>query len=97
MATGATADGGCLVMELSVPFTPTQATPNPYVVGSQEVDVAGNTGWLGTTNYSQGSDSIQLTVALPQANGQMRDLVVGSSGLSKSELVTVVTQGLATS
>lgn len=100
MATGATADGGCLVMELSVPFTPTQSTPNPYVVGSQEVDVAGDTGWLETTNYKMDSEpveSIQLTVALPQANGQMRDLVVGSSGLSKSELVTVVTQGLATS
>jgi hypothetical protein len=97
MAAGAGSDGGCLAMELSVPFTPTQSTPNPYVVGSQEVDVAGDTGWLETTNYSQGSDSIQLTVALPQVNGQMRDLVVGSSGLSKNQLVTVVTQGLSTS
>lgn len=95
MAAGATADGGCLVMELSVPFTPTQSIPNPYATGSQEVDVAGDMGWITVANYDKGK--VQLTVALPQANGQMRDLVVGSSGLTKSELVTVVTQGLATS
>lgn len=82
-------------MELSVPFTPTQSIPNPYATGSQEVDVAGDMGWITVANYDKGK--VQLTVALPQANGQMRDLVVGSSGLTKSELVTVVTQGLATS
>jgi hypothetical protein len=95
MAAGASADGGCLAMELSVPFTPTQSTPNPYATGSQEVDVAGDMGWLTVANYDKGM--VQLTVALPQANGEMRDLVVGSSGLSKNQLVTVVTQGLSTS
>jgi hypothetical protein len=95
MAAGAGADGGCLAMALSIPFTPTQSTPNPYVTGSQEVDVAGDTGWLTVANYDKGM--VQLTVAVPQADGQMRDLVVGSSGLSKNQLVTVVTQGLSTS
>jgi hypothetical protein len=95
MAAGAGSDGGCLAMELSVPFAPTQSTPNPYVTGSQEVDVAGDTGWLTVANYDKGM--VQLTVAVPQADGQMRDLVVGSSGLSKNQLVTVVTQGLSTS
>jgi hypothetical protein len=95
MASGATADGGCLAMELSIPFTSSRSTANPYATGSQEVDVAGDTGWLTVANYDKGM--VQLTVAVPQANGQMRDLVVGSSGLSKSELVTVVSQGLSTS
>lgn len=95
MAAGAGSDGGCLAMELSVPFTPTQSTPNPYATGSQEVDVAGDTGWLTVANYDKGT--VQLTVAVPQPNGQMRDLVVGSSGLSKNQLVTVVSQGLSSS
>ena len=95
MAAGAGSDGGCLAMELSVPFTPTQSTPNPYATGSQEVDVAGDSGWLTVANYDKGT--VQLTVAVPQPNGQMRDLVVGSSGLSKNQLVTVVTQGLSSS
>lgn len=93
MAAGASSDGGCLAMELSVPFAPTQSTPNPYATGSQEVDIAGDMGWLTVANYDKGM--VQLTVELPQANGQTRDLVVGSSGLSESKLVTVVTQGLA--
>ena len=94
MAAAAGSDGGCVLMALTIPFTPTQTTSNPYVVG-QKVDVDGYVGWLSTTNAPHGL--VQLTVQLPMVNGELQDLGIGARGLSAATLLTVVSQGLARS
>lgn len=93
MAAAASTDRGCLLMALTVPFTSTQATANPYVASGQKVDVDGYTGWLTTTNATHGV--VQLTVELPEGSGNFQDLGIGARGLSAATLLTVVSQGLA--
>lgn len=101
LAAAATESGGCVQMALTNPFTPAAATQNSYLpfTGSsssvRQVDVDGYVGWLTTGSTSWGKPAPQLTVVLPQGNGQMRDLAVGSSGLRASELLTIVSQGLS--
>jgi len=94
-----TANGGCVVIALSDPFTPTAASPNPYVIatGAQTVVVGRFHGWLSTGTGYGGVPLIQLTVEVPQGHGQMKDLAVGEQGVAISTLISVVTRGLSTS
>lgn len=101
IASAANANGGCVEMALTRPFTPTAATENPYLgltastSSARQVDVAGYVGWLTTVGTNEGQPALQLTVELQQGNGQMRDLGVGASGFSASELLTIVSHGLS--
>ena len=100
IASAASADGGCVEMALTKPFTPTAETGNPsYPLTTssraRRVDVAGYHGWLTTAQTNEGQPTSQLTVELPQADGQMRDLGVGASGLSANALLTIVSHGLS--
>ncbi len=97
----ANASGGCVYLSLTAPFTPTSATPNPYVTftastpGVREVDVDGDAGWLRAGTPGTPGAVYLLTVQVPEKNGQTRDLVIGSSGLSSTELLTIVSHGLS--
>lgn len=96
----ASAMGGCVRMAVTVAFTPTTATRNPYLPygltsNVRQVDVNGYVGWIGTAGTSFGQPTLQLTVELPQANGQMRDLAFASSYLSADQLLTIVSQGIS--
>ncbi|MHB1554428.1 MAG: hypothetical protein ACYCSX_09285 [Acidimicrobiales bacterium] len=100
IASAAGADGGCVLMALTDPFTPASETGNPsYTLtaspSARRVDVAGHVGWLTAARKDGGQADLQLTVELPQAAGQMRDLGVGASGLSANELLAIVSKGLS--
>ncbi len=100
IASAASANGGCVRMALTGLFTPTVVTGDPsYLLtessSSRRVDVAGHIGWLTTRQTNDGQPVLQLTVELPQADGRMRDLGVGSSGLNANELLAIVSQGLS--
>lgn len=97
MAAAAATNGGCLLMALTVPFTPTQSTANPYLASSgQKIDVDGYAAWL-TSSANASNGSVQLTVQLPAGNGKFEDLGIGARGLSAETLLTVVSRGLASS
>lgn len=101
IASAASADGGCVEMALTIPFTPTTTTENPYLgftvnkPSVRKVDVNGDVGWLTPAATNEGVSTPQLIVELPQGNGQMRDLGVSSAGLSANKLLTIVSQGLS--
>lgn len=99
MAAAAATDGGCLLMALTVPFTPTQSTANPYLASSgQAINVNGYEAWLtASTGTSDGMGLVQLTVRLPAGNGKFEDLGIGARGLSAQSLLTIVSQGLGKS
>jgi hypothetical protein len=100
IAAAANASGGCVYLALTAPFTPTTATPNPYLPfttstsGVRQVDVGGNVAWL-RGGAEPTRPAYLLTVELPQANGQMEDLAVGSIGLSTGQLLTLISRGLS--
>jgi hypothetical protein len=97
----ASARGGSVQMAITVPFTPTITTPNPYLPYTaptpsvRRVDVNGLVGWLGKAGTTSGKPVTQLTIELPQANGRMRDLGVSSTDLSADELLAIVSEGLS--
>ena len=96
MAAAAATNGGCLLMALSVPFSPTQSTANPYLATSgQKITVDGHAAWLTSVNASKGS--VQLTVQLPAGKGTFQDLGIGARGLSAQTLLSIVSKGLANS
>jgi hypothetical protein len=102
LATAVNSTGGCVVFAVTGSFTPTSATPNPYLPftvstpGVRQVDVDGDVAWLQTNpSPSETRPAYSLTVELPQANGQIQDLAVVSIGVSASELLTVISQGLS--
>lgn len=100
----ATAAGGCLSMVLAAPYTPTASQPDPEAITSQaEPERVGpynayiRTGSLyylpQTGQY--GPVETSLYVEIPLANGEMQDLVVGAEGLSQSQLLALVANGLS--
>jgi hypothetical protein len=90
-----TSDGGCVTMALSVPYTPTSASLDPFeVIGSSSVRVGSDQGWLDDASNGPSSPQVNLGVRISIGGGQFRDLVVGSKGLSASTLVEIVARGL---
>jgi hypothetical protein len=102
VATQAHAEGGCIVMALAPPYTPTAADPDPEtagLVGAQAVQVGHYEGRAGTsTLYAKPSDARStlewLYVEIPLADGQHQDLVVSGYRLSRSALISLVANGL---
>lgn len=103
VATEANAEGGCIVMALAPPYTPTAADPDPEAGTSpdaQAVQVGPYNGVEGTSTLvskATGADSslAWLDVEIPLSSGPYQDLVVSSYGLSETALVSLVANGLS--
>jgi hypothetical protein len=74
---------------LTPAFSPGQADPN-VPRGATEITVGHGRAWL--VPYVQGGAA--LVVTGDAAGGQVRDLVIGASGLSRAALVSLVSDGL---
>ena len=99
------AAGGCIFMVLAPPYTPTASQPDPeaFFRDSQHVQVGPYVAfiWTGSLTYSRapgdGPVETMLFVEIPLSGGQQQDLVVGEEGLSQSQLITLVANGLSVS
>jgi hypothetical protein len=98
----ANADGGCIAMVLAPLYTPTATNPDPEA-GAAEFDLPVKVGqyqgravaWYSYANPSGvRTEEQSLYVEIPVAGGEMRDLVVSAIGLSQSQLISVVANGL---
>lgn len=103
-------NGGCLFMMLSPAYTPTTTASQYGDVGSHgyvasqtpTVHIGPYTGWLTTQSAGRGAGLVpggngphlQLTILLPQAGGLVRDLDIGSAGIDRSALLSIVAGGL---
>jgi hypothetical protein len=85
----AAAPGVCVLMFLTPSFSPGQADPN-VPRGATEITVGPGRAWL--VPRAQGGAAV--VVAGDAAGGQVRDLVIGASGLSRAALVSLVSDGL---
>lgn len=103
-AAAATAAGGCLVMVLAPPYTPTAAQPDPEaaVSGKQPAQVGPYHAYIRTGSLyydpwtkTYGPVETVLYVEVPLPNGQVQDLVVGEQGLSQPQLIALVAKGLS--
>jgi hypothetical protein len=88
-AQAATAPGVCVLMFLTPSFGPRQADPN-VPRGAAQVTVGHGRAWL----VPRAHGGVTLVVAEGMAGGQVRDLVIGASGLSRAALVSLVSAGL---
>jgi hypothetical protein len=109
MRAAASSAGGCIVLALAPPYTPTASVPDPeapYAV--HPVQVGRYRGLISHVSAEvfpePGKPSrlgpgwhraTNLYVPLPAGGGQMRDLVVGAQGLSDSALIKIVASGLS--
>lgn len=103
-------NGGCLFMMLSPAYTPTTTASQYGDVGSRgyvasqtaTIRVGPYRGWLTTQSTGRGAGllpqgsgpHLQLTILVPQARGLMRDLDVGSAGIDRAALLSIVASGL---
>ena len=103
----ASAAGGCIVLTLTKPYTPTTAAPDPYAYSTaQPVQFGSYHGYLshesvlvfpGDTGYLKPGwhTATDLDVQLPTGHGKMRDLVIGATGLTDPALIKIATSGLS--
>jgi hypothetical protein len=104
VAEAATAAGGCVLMLLTAPFSPfpgQDGDPN-IPPGSHEVAVGPYRAWLMPRGHWQpyaadGRPVAENGLVVQDAvgNGQVRDLVIGCTGLSRAALVSLVAKGLS--
>ena len=109
MRGAASSAGGCIVLALAPPYTPTASVPDPeapYAV--HPVPVGRYRGLISHVSAEVFPElgkpsrlgpgwhrATNLYVPLPAGGGQMRDLVVGAQGLSDSALIKIVAGGLS--
>jgi len=86
--------GVCVMMILMPPSSPRRADPN-VPRGAKEVTVGRYRAWLAPRGYVPAGDGAALLVEGDAASGQIRDLVIGASGLSQAALVSLVSAGLS--
>ena len=105
----ASSAGGCVVLGLAPPYTPTASVPDPEAPAAvHPVQVGRYRGLISHVSAEifpePGEPSrlgpgwhraTNLYVPLPAGGGQMRDLVVGAQGLPDSELINIVASGLS--
>jgi hypothetical protein len=104
VAQAASAAGGCVLMLLTPPFAPSaglNGDPN-IPSGSQEVAVGSYRAWLVPRGYWQpyaadGRPVAENGLVVQDAvgHGQVRDLVIGCTGLSRAAFVSLVATGLS--
>ena len=107
MQAAASAAGGCIAAMLAPPYTPTAAVPDPEapVDGAHPVQVGRYHGVIvhspvlvfSVARFRAARRHLftELFVPLPAGSGEMRDLVIGASRLSASELIKIAATGLA--
>jgi hypothetical protein len=107
MRAAASTAGGCIVLTLTAPYTPTTAAPDPYAWSTaQPVQAGSYHGYLwrvsvlvgrGATGYLKPGwhTATNLDLQLPAGDGQMRDLVIGATGLTDPALIKIATRGLS--
>ena len=94
----AAAKGGCVRMAITIPFTPNRSTQNPYLPlcfstdSVRKVDINGYVGWLAIVGRVASHPITQLTIEMPQGNGQIRDVAISSTDLTLEDLLTVVSR-----
>jgi hypothetical protein len=104
-----TADGGCISVLLTSPFTPgSSGAPTPFMdeqsakpvqIGSYQ-GTAGPATWIGSDMSYKGiaipSGTTQSIISLdvPAAGGQLEDLVFAAEGVSEQQLISIVSSGL---
>ena len=105
-----TADGGCISVLLTSPFTPgSSGAPTPFMdeqsakpvqIGSYQ-GTAGPATWIGSDMSYKGiaipSGTTQsiVSLAVPRAGGQLEDLVFAAEGVSEQQLISIVSSGLS--
>jgi hypothetical protein len=107
MKAAASASGGCIAAVLAPPYTPYPGLPDPEapVARAYPVHVGRYHGVIAHSPVLVFSVArfraakrhlfTELFVPLPAGSGQMRDLVIGASQLSESELIKIAATGLA--
>ncbi|HTU97515.1 MAG TPA: hypothetical protein VMF14_16835 [Solirubrobacteraceae bacterium] len=109
VVSAATGDGGCVSVLLTAPFTPGSASaPTPFNdANPTPVTIAGFDGTIGTVTWQggdmtydgvsipDGTTQSELTLQVPAAGGQVEDLVFAAEGLSRQQLVSIVSSGLS--
>ena len=104
MAAAAAQGGGCVFVALGPAFTPS-ATAGPLKVSiitrdgpfqGHAVEVDGYQAWVGSGTFATtGTQQEVLVLFVPAPDGQVRDLMVTTMGMSDTELVSVVSSGLS--
>jgi len=107
MKAAASAAGGCIAAMLAPSYTPTAAVPDPEVpvARAHRVQVGRYHGVIvhsrvlvfsvASIRAAKHHLFTELFVPLPVGGGEMRDLVIGASRLSESELIKIAATGLA--
>jgi hypothetical protein len=94
-AVAAVSSGGCVLMLLTAPFS-TRATGDPNIPrGAREVPLGRYKAWLVPPGYSRPGDGAGLVIEGSAPGGRVQDLVIGSSGLSRTALESLVSANLS--
>jgi hypothetical protein len=89
----AAASGVCVLMFLAPSFSPGHADPN-VPRGATEVTIGRSRAWLAPHGDARNRAAL-LVIEGDAVGGQIRDLVIGASGLSQDALVSLVSSGLS--
>ena len=105
MKAAASASGGCIAAMLAPPYPAGMPDPEAPVAGAHPVRVGRYHGVIvhspvlvfGAASIRAAKHQLftELFVPLPAGGGEMRDLVIGASRLSESELIKIAATGLA--
>ena len=100
VAAAAAADGRCVSMQLTAPFSPGTTGDPDIPRGAPEVTVGPYHAWLipgGCSTRIPLSRQHQLVIEMSAPHGQIQDLVIGASGLSPAALTALVARNLSSS
>ena len=93
-AVAAASSSVCILMLITPPASPKRADPN-VPRGAREVTIGRYRAWLAPRGYAPAGDGAALLIKADAADGQVRDLVIGASGLSPAALIPLVSAGLS--
>ena len=93
-AVAAASSSGCVLLLLTAPFS-TRGTGDPNIPrGARQVPVGRYDGWLVPAGNSH-PDTADLVIQGSAPDGQGQDLVIGSSGLSRAALISLLSANLS--
>lgn len=89
------ADGRCVSMQLTAPFRLGAATDPNIPRGAPEVAVGGYRAWLTRDGCGPRGPQHGLVFEMAAPDGQIQDLLIGSSGLSQAAFISLVSANLS--